>query len=187
LLLGAGLTVFMPLTINKRSSGSDRPRSARLRRRPSPQEDIQGSVGPESFEREHSELTNKKNTKSKAEVNLLGTSNRPSVKDKIFGNENHKRLMLSSMELIQEAKSPNIVNYYQRNAREPPKSPRILPKLEKNRARNALPEENTSVKNDAPQFSVFLDEKKRIDGGSLQLGKQYSVLPNISQTNEEES
>ena len=46
----------MPLTMNKRCSGSDRPRSARLRRRPSPQEDIQESVGPQGFEREQSDI-----------------------------------------------------------------------------------------------------------------------------------
>ena len=174
----------MPLTMNKRCSGSDRPRSARLRRRPSPQEDIQESVGPQGFEREQSEIENKRNAKSKPEANLLSTSKRVSMKDKIFGKEiaNHKRLMPGSMET---AKSPNI-NYYQRNAREPPKSPRILPKLEKNLARNAIPEDNPTGKNEAPEFSIFLDEKKGIDGGSMQLGKQYSVLPNISQTNEGE-
>ena len=172
--------------MNKRCSGSDRPRSARLRRRPSPQEDIQESVGPQGFEREQSEIKNKRNAKSKPEVNLLGTSKRVSMKDKIFGNEipSHKRLMPGSMET---AKSPNVINYYQRDAREPPKSPRILPKLEKNRARNAIPEESPTGKNEAPEFSIFLDEKKGIDGGSLQLGKQYSVLPNISQANEGES
>ena len=176
----------MPLTMNKRCSGSGRPRSARLRRRPSPQEDIQESVGPQGLEREQSEIKNKRNANSKPEVNLLGSSKRVSMKDKIFGNEiaNHNRLMPGSMEA---AKCPDVINCYQRNVREPPKSPRILPKLQKNYARNTISEESPSGKSEAPEFSIFLDEKKGIDGGSMQLGRHYSVLPNISQTNEGES
>ena len=166
----------MPLTMNKRSSGSDRPRSAKLRRRPSnAQEDDQESVTL-GFEGE-SELTNNKNVKSKAELNLLETSSRLGVKNKLFERKNQKR---PGMELMQEAKNSNFMNYYQRNAREPPKSPRILPKLEKNAVRNAMSEESPSGKSEAPGFSIFLDEKQRVDGGSLQLGKQYTVLPNIS-------
>ncbi|CAB3989468.1 Hypothetical predicted protein [Paramuricea clavata] len=180
----------MPFSMNKRSSGSDRPRSARLRRRPSIPQDEHESIA-QCFEGEQSELTNKKNTKSKPELNLLETSNRLGITNRILGRENekanHTLTVPSSMEIRPEAKNANFVNYYQRGGREPPKSPRILPKLEKNSARKAIPEESPPPgKNEAPDFSMFLDKKKRVDRGSLQLGKQYSVLPNISHTNEGE-
>ena len=175
--------------MNKRSSGSDRPRSARLRRRPSiAQEDEQESI-PHSFDAEQSELTNRKNAKPKPELNLLETSNRLGMKNKIFGRNKekagHNLAVPSSIELMQDAKNANFVNFYQRNGREPPKSPRILPKLEKNGARKAMPEEKTAAKSEASNidFSIFLDEKK-VNGGGLHLGKHYSVLPNISHSNE---
>ena len=180
--------------MNKRSSGSDRPRSARLRRRPSngPEEEHVQEFFPHSFEREQSELTNK-DAKSKPELNLLETSNRLGMKNKMFGRDkekataNHKLTLPNSMELPQDAKNANFTNFYQRAGREPPKSPRVLPKLEKNSVRKAMMQEESAVaKNDAPDFLMFLDKKKNVDGEGLHLGKQYSVLPNISHSNEAE-
>lgn len=178
--------------MNKRSSGSDRPRSARLRRRPSngPEEEHVQEFITHSFEREQSELTNK-DSKSKPEPNLLETSNRLGMKNKMFGRDkgkaNHKLTLPNSMELTQDAKNANFTNFYQRAGREPPKSPRVLPKLEKNSIRKAMMQEESAVaKNDAPDFLMFLGKKKKVDGEGLHLGKQYSVLPNISHSNEAE-
>lgn len=177
----------MPLTMNERSSGSNRPRSAKLRRRPNTDitQEIQEESIPDTFKREQSE-TNRKNAKSK-ELNLLETSNRLGVKNKLFGKQNQKSNQALTTPASVEFLEPKngFVNFYQgQTGREPPKSPRILPKLEKEARKANCSAESSTMTNDAPNFSIFLDEKKALDSSSLQLGKHYSVLPNISHTSE---
>lgn len=174
----------MPLTMNKRSSGTERPRSARRRKKPSLNQDSDADMSsPESFTERGQSETNRKNTKSKPEMNLLDTSNRLGPKNNIFGAKD-KLTVSGSVEMTDP--SIGVVNFYQRQGREPPKSPRILPKLEKNRSRKAnAVEESPTGKDELPQFPIFVHEKNRVDGGSLQLGKHYSVLPNISHNSEE--
>lgn len=170
----------MSFTKNNRSI-SERPRSARLRRRPSiPQEEVQKAI-TKPTECEQSGLTVKKNTKSKHALNLLDTSNLLGFKKKVLGSDrertSHKLTVPNSMELLSEKKNANVLNCYQRNGSNPSKSPRILPKLNESGPRKV-------VQSEIPEFSILLDEKKGIDVGGVPLGKQYSILPNISHTSE---
>lgn len=151
---------------------SERPRSAKFRRRPSFAVDVAAKTNSSNrSEIEQPEKCWSKTPKTNNGPELLENANSGDIKNKLDLKQTDNPSVGNSS-LLFKANTANYGNFYQRVG-EPTKCLRVLPKLQTDGADGEI----SATK--AHDLSLFLDNKRK-DGESFQLGKKYSVLPNIN-------
>lgn len=191
--------------MNKRSSRGERPRSARIRRRPSlPIVEEQDSDAANEEPRSSLQDAKKNDSQNKRESKrtiIPDGFKGMGVKNDFYGKPRESalsnRVTLDVVHIARRDTKNSFVKLSDRAGLVPPKSPRILPRLGKNLRK---PLSNTGEDHDydeptaskdlsqqslfqtTPTASAFLDQNqgKVNSGNAVQLGKHYSVLPDIA-------
>ena len=177
--------------MSKRSTKVERPRSARLRRKPS---DPILETNENNPNKGRTSEANKNNSRLLRIIipdsgKHLGTKN-----NSIHGTQSPANPKLSIPHGIDRFDTNTSFKKTSEYSREPPKSPRILPKLDKSPCKplSSSGEENfnnsanstenlrkTMLKTNPVALSPFSQEERE-GTCAFQLGKHYSVLPDIS-------
>lgn len=172
--------------MNKRCSKSERPRSARLRRRPSLPIDEKNDKNKSN--EEHNFFGNQKNSQSKG-LGIPGSFKRlgTSFFDRQPHGASNQTLNIPPHGGVNRLDTKG--SFVEIPKREHPKSPRLLPKLDKSQRKPSQSDEadgDELTSSNEKSVKPFLDEN-RVSKGALQFGKHYSVLPNIAPINKDKA